>query len=60
MTILEFLDYTAIALFAITLIQSPQMAIIQDAKCSRFLLLQLTALYSEKDLQPLALLRAHH
>src|SRR6185503_4742510 len=54
------MDHTAIALFAITLIQPPQMAIIQAAECGRFLLLQLTALYSEKDLQPLALLRAHH
>src|SRR6185503_1142750 len=51
---------TAIALFAVTLIQSPQIAIIQPAECRGFLLLQLTALHSEKELQPLTLLRAHH
>src|SRR5215217_4567411 len=51
---------TAIALFAITPIQSPQMAIVQTAECGRFLLLQLAALHSEKDLQSLALFRAHH
>src|SRR5215216_2207592 len=54
------MHHTAIALFTITLIQPPQMAIIQAAECGRFLLLQLTALYSEKDLQPLALPRAHY
>ena len=39
-----------IALLAIALIKPPQIAIFQLAECGRFLLLQLTALYSEKDL----------